>query len=188
MTKLIIVSILAFAVWLVAEIPLVRELSRRFRTGPRTLPVFLALCALLEMTALVWRIAGLLQPDDPFVMDWPTVGGALLVAFVPFGAMLAIAAIGLALVSLAGLAGVVLHGLSEGAVFRSSDLASLPLFPFFLLPAAILFLLSPFLRSRLLRRAPVRHPRLLAALALFTAYLPFLPAIVAFRLLQPTGP
>jgi len=150
----LLVSILAFAIWLAAEIPLVRECCRRFRTGPRTLPALLVLCTLAEIAVAIAGSAELL--DGNFHVDpardlgWLTAGVALLYTFVPVGAFLCII---------------------FATIFSFFD-SGLSLF---VAPVWILFLLSPFLRSRLLLRSPSRHPRLGAAFALLTAYLPFLP-------------
>ena len=152
----LLVSILAFAIWLAAEIPLVRECCRRFRTGPRTLPALLVLCTLVEIAAAIAGSAELFGGDfyvDPARdLGWLTAGMALLYTFVPVGAFLCIMGI-----------------LATIFSFFDSGLS------LFVAPVCILFLLSPFLRSRLLLRSPSRHPRIGAAFALLTAYLPLLP-------------
>ena len=154
----LLVSILAFAIWLAAEIPLVRECCRRFRTGPRTLPALLALCTLAEIAAAIVGSTGLLRGGDYFYLDsardfgWLSTGNALFCTFVPVGAFWFM------MVILASFFSPFYSGLS-----------------LFVAPVCILFLLSPFLRSRLLLRSPSRHPRIGAAFALLTAYLPLLP-------------
>ena len=152
----LLVSILAFAIWLAAEIPLVRELCRRFRTGPRTLPALLVLCTIAEIAAAIAGSAGLF--GDGFDIDpardlgWLTAGVALLYTFVPVGAFICIN----------GIFALIFSPFDSGLFL-------------FMAPVCLLFLLSPFLRFRLLLRSPSRHPRLGAAFALLTAYLPLLP-------------
>ena len=152
----LLVSILAFAIWLAAEIPLVRECCRRFRTGPRTLPALLVLCTLVEIAAAIVGSAGLF--GDGFDVDparyfgWLTAGMALLYTFVPVGAFICIM----------GILATIFSPFDSGLFL-------------FMAPVCLLFLLSPFLRFRLLLRSPSRHPRLGAAFALLTAYLPLLP-------------
>ena len=95
-------------------------------------------------------------------LGWLTAGVALLYTFVPVGAFCFIIGI--------------------WASFFSGSLA----LSLFMAPVCLLFLLSPFLRSRLLLRSPSRHPRIGAAFALLTAYLPLLP-LFALLFCLPSG-
>ena len=169
MKQLLFVSILAFAVWLIAEIPLIRELFRRFRTGPRTLPVLLVLCALAEIAAAIAGFAELLDGNFDYRMTpdigWDTTVVALVLTFVPVGATFFVI----------------------GILVMLFNLFS-PFFSFvalFGVPVCTLFLLSPFFRCRLLLRSPSRHPRLIAAFALLTAYLPLISLFACFILACP---
>ena len=164
----LLVSILALAIWLAAEIPLVRECCRRFRTGPRTLPALLVLCTLVEISAAIAGSAGLLRGGDYFYVDpardlgWLTAGVALLYTFVPVGAFLCIM----------GILATIFSPFDSGLFL-------------FMAPVFILFLLSPFLRFRLLLRSPSRHPRHGAAFALLTANLPHHPFYACLILFGP---
>ena len=163
----LIAALLAFALWLAAEIPLVCELLRRLRTGPRALPVLLLLCALLDIAGAAlggcFLHAAAIPSSD---LGWETALPALFMSVVPFAYLWLL----------------VLGGM---LCFMADTFGGAFLVVVLVLPPVLLYCHSPFLRYRLLARAPVPHPRRAACLAFFTAYLPLLPVAALLAPLLP---
>ena len=165
----LIAALLAFALWLAAEIPLVRELLRRLRTGPRALPVLLLLCALLDIAGAALGGCFLHAVANPSLdLDWGTALPALFMSVVPFAYLWLL----------------VLGGM---LCFMADTFGGGFLVVVLVLPPVLLYCHSPFLRYRLLARAPVPHPRRAACLAFLTAYLPLLPVAALLAPLLPNS-
>ena len=162
-------ALLAFALWLAAEIPLFRELLRRLRAGPRALPVLLVLCALLDIAGAAlggcFLHAAAIPSRD---LGWGTALPALFMSVMPFAYLWVLVFAGL------------LCFMAAGTLAFGGKLLLFAL----VLPPALLYLFSPFLRFRLLFRAPMPHPRRTAFLAFFTAYFPLLPFSALLALLH----
>ena len=160
------VALLAFALWLAAEIPLFRELLRRLRAGPRALPVLLVLCALLDIAGAALGGCFLHAAAIPSrELGWGTALPALFMSVMPCAYLWVLV--------LAGMLCFMADSFGGGFLVIA-----------LVLPPALLYLFSPFLRFRLLSRAPMPHPRRTAFLAFFTAYFPLLPVSALLALLH----
>lgn len=156
------VCAVAAIVWIAAEIPVVRGIVRRFRSGgSRRLAALACFCVAADLAVLALGVATIIARDLDGItpgwwryVNWPTSLAALAMTFVPIGLLFS-------------LFGVII--VADG-ILRCSGAALLPGLAGLLL--GLLLLVSPVVRYRLLRRPSRRG---LAVFACLTAYLPLFP-------------
>ena len=153
------VCVVAAIVWIAAEIPVVCGIVRRFRSGgSRRLAVLASLCVAADLAVLALGVAEIIARDLDGItpgwwryVNWPTSLAALSMTFVPVGLLFSV--FGIIIVAVGILPEALLPGLAG-------------------LLLGLLFLVSPVVRYRLLRR-PSRWS--LGVFACLTAYLPLFP-------------
>ena len=156
--------LVAALAWLAAEISVIRETVRRFRTGEsRRLAVFACICVAADLATIAAGVAAICARNLDVVtpgwwrfVNWPTTLAMLAMSIFPVGLLCLLEGVCLACGAL------LVHGNAE-TLGRGS----------LLLATCLVLLASPFVRFRLFR-----HHRGLAVFACLTACLPLFPVFV----------